>query len=121
MASKSITLEAAAKLFQVHPRTIVRALTGKHNTYWTEDIDEDLFSVTDIADAYAMNPKALLRVIDGRDELIKPDEAAVLLNIKPRTFRDRVKAGRYEKVANGGIVRYLRSKIVEDAIATSQE
>lgn len=117
-SSSSITLIGAANIFGVHPRTIVRALSGEHNTYWTEDINEELYAVADIADAYGISTAVLKRCIEGRDSLLTPDEAAETLGIKPRTFRDRVKAGRYEKIAHGGIVRYLRSKIIEDAIAS---
>lgn len=120
MASQNITLIGAARLFGVHPRTIVRAISGQHNTYWTEDIDEDLFAVADIARVYNLYDAELIRVIEGRDKLLTPDEAAKVLSIRPRTFRDRVKAGRYRKISNGGIVRYLRSKILEDKIATQE-
>lgn len=121
MANQSITLIGAANLFGVHPRTIVRAISGNHNTYWTEDIDENLYNKGEVADAYGLSVAELNRVIEGRDALLTPDEAAKLLNIKPRTFRDRVKAGRYRKVTNGGIVRYFRSKILEDLVANTQE
>ena len=117
MATHSITLIGAADLFGVHPRTIVRAVSGQHNTYWTEDINEDLFSIVDIADAYGLTVTEFGRIMDGRDKLLTPDEAAKELGIRPRTFRDRVKAGRYRKITSGGIVRYLRSKILEDKIA----
>lgn len=114
---RTITLEAAAKVFRVHPRTIVRALTGEHNTYWSEDINHSTYSVSDIADVYGTSVEEINRVIEGRDAFLKPDEAAELLGIRPRTFRDR--KGRYRKVGNGGIVRYVRSKIIEDRIANS--
>lgn len=115
----SITLEAAAEIFQVHPRTIVRALTGQHNTYWSEDINHNMYSVYDIANAYNTSVEEINRVIEGREAFLKPDQAAILLGIRPRTFRDRVKAKCYRKVQNGGIVRYVRSKIIEDRIARS--
>ncbi len=117
MATTNVTLIGVAAIFDVHPRTIVRALTGQHNTYWYEDINEDIFAVADIAAAYNMSAAELGRCIEGRDELIKPDEAAVLLGIQPRTFRDRVQSGKYRKVTNGGVVRYLKSKIISDKIA----
>lgn len=120
MALQYTTLEAAAKAIRVHPRTIVRALTGEHNTYWTEDINHNRYAIDDIAEAYDMNPNDLRRVLGGSDELITPDEAAKILGIRPRTFRDRLAAGRYKKVGHGGIARYLKSKIIEDFIATSE-
>lgn len=116
MTVQNITLIGAAAVFGVHPRTIVRALSGEHNTYWTEDIDEEVFSVRDIANAYNMDEADLSRCIERRDRMLTPDEAAYHLGIKPRTFRERVRQGVYQKITNGGIVRYLHSKIVEDKI-----
>src|SRR3546814_9053407 len=118
MALQKITLGAAAKTLRVHPRTICRALTGRHNTYWYEDSNHDRYDVQEIADAYQMNPDAFRRCIEGRDKLIKAAEACVILGIKPRTFRDRLMASaaphiEYGRVGNGGIVRYLNSKIIE--------
>lgn len=117
MATNKITLIGVADIFGVHPRTIVRALSGEHNTYWYEDSNEDLYAVEDIAEAYGMTHFELSRCIEGRDSLIKPDEAAKILGVQPRTFRDRVQAGKYKKVASGGVVRYLKSKILEAKIA----
>ena len=126
MTTKSVTLIGVANVFVVHPRTIVRAITGEHNTYWTDDINEDLFAVADISKAYGMNTNELVRCIEGRDKLIKPDEAAAILEVQPRTFRDRVKGARmdgrrpYGRAAAGGVVRYLRSKVIEAKIATQE-
>lgn len=120
MTVQNITLIGAAGVFGVHPRTIVRALSGEHNTYWYEDINEDLFSVADIAAAYGLTTAELSRCIERRDALMTPDEAAAELRIKPRTFRQRVKDGCYKKYSNGGIVRYLRSKIIEDKIGRAE-
>jgi hypothetical protein len=117
MALEFTTLEAIAKVFKVHPRTIVRALAGKHNTYWTEDINHDRYSTAEVAKVYGMNHNALIRVLEGRDELYTPKEAAKELGIADRTFRDRLTRGQYKVIGYGGITRYLRSKIVEDAIA----
>jgi hypothetical protein len=117
MTAQQITLAGAASLFGVHPRTIVRALSGEHNTYWTEDINEDPVPLTKLAASYGVSVREMVQLIEGRDKLLKPDEAAEVLGIRPRTFRDRAKAGTYRKVSNGGIVRYLRSQIIEDKIA----
>ncbi len=119
MALQHVTLEAAAKVFRVHPRTILRALSGQHNTYWTEDSNHDRLSVEDIADVYGTTAQTIRAVVEKRDNLLRPDEAAKVLGIRPRTFRDRVQAGRYDRITNGGIVRYLHSKLVTDAIAST--
>jgi DNA-directed RNA polymerase specialized sigma24 family protein len=121
MVLQTVTLEAAATLFNVHPRTIVRALSGQHNTYWSEDINHDNYPIDAIARAYGMEPAVLRRVIEGRETLLRPDEAAELLGIRPRTFRERVSLGKDRlqkaRVSSGGIVRYLKSKVTEAYIA----
>lgn len=136
MALQRITLEAAAGIFRVHPRTICRALTGEHNTYWTEDINHDLLSLSDIAGAYGMDVAALRRCVERRDSLLKAVEAADIMDMRPRTFRKHVmrtatrgrKNGtsstaqytKLGKVGSGGVVRYLESKIRAASIAHSE-
>ncbi len=119
---EEITLEAASKTFRVHPRTIVRALANEHNTYWSEDINHDMYKVTDIAKAYDITPAILGRVLENRDALLTPEEAAEMLKIRPRTFRRHMEKGYYKnaRVKHGKIVRYIRSKIIEHSIANME-
>ncbi len=117
MVQQNITLADAAKIFRVHPRTILRAISGEHNTYWSEDINNQVMAISDIAEAYGMTANNLVAVIENRDSLLTADESAAVLGIKPRTFRDRLLSGRYKKIGKGGITRYLHSKIVSDLIA----
>lgn len=114
MAIQNITLAEAAKIFRVHPRTILRAISGEHNTYWSEDINNQVMAISKIADVYNMTTRAFIAVIEDRDTLLTADEAAAVLGVKPRTFRDRLIAGRYKKIGKGGITRYLHSKIASD-------
>lgn len=120
MALQYITLEDAASAFRVHPRTILRAISKDHNTYWSEDINGQRMAIEDIAKAYKMTTQTLRAVLENRDKLLMPDEVANLLGIRPRTFRDRLIAGRYKRISSGGIVRYLRSKIIEDRISSTE-
>jgi len=117
MARQKITLAEAAKIFRVHPRTILRAISGEHNTYWSEDINGQVMAIADIAEAYNLTSRAFVAVIESRDSLMTADEAAAVLGIRPRTFRDRLLNGRYTKIGKGGITRYLHSKIIADLIA----
>lgn len=121
MALQSIPLIRAAEVFGVHPRTILRAIAGQHNTYWSEDINNDKVSIEAIADAYGTTARILRAVIENRDKLMTPAEAAERLGVAPRTFRDHPRAGRYKKISSGSIVRYLGSEIINDAIAASLE
>lgn len=118
MARQNITLAKIAKLFRVHPRTILRAIAGEHNTYWSEDINDMSLAISDIAKAYNVTSQTLVAVIEDRDSLLTADESAAVLGIQPRTFRDRLLSGRYKKIGKGGITRYLHSKIIKDLIAT---
>lgn len=121
MALQYVTLEKAALSFGVHPRTILRAITGDYNIYWTEDINQEPCSIQDLADSYSTTTQTLCAVFEGRDSLLRPDEAASVVGIRPRTFRERVRAGRYKKIGKGGVTRYLHSKLIEDAISNSKE
>ena len=118
---KYATLNEVATIFNVHPRTILRAMSGEHNTFWSDDEDwnDQRIPLEDVARAYNTKVKTLCAVLDGRDDLLDPGAAAFVLGIAPRTFRERLTAGRYRKIGSGGIARYLHSKIISDLIATS--
>ncbi len=120
---KYATLNQVASIFRVHPRTILRAIEGKHNVYWTDEdfCNEQRILLEQVATAYNTTVKTLNVVLDGRDELINPARAATVLGIADRTFRERKTAGRYTKIGSGGIARYLHSKIVTDLIATNPD
>ena len=107
---KTITLNEAAKSFQVHPRTILRALSDETNVYWSEDFNPPVY-VTAVANAYSMNEKVLVHVLDGKDMLLKPVQAAKEVETPARTFRWR----KYKAAARkGGIVRYSRKQIINE-------
>ena len=110
MARSKVPLNEAAEAFRVHPRTILRAIEGEENVYWTEDHDPDI-KVSELAAAYGCKPAVLNRVFEGRDSLLTADEAAKELGIRPRTFR----RDRPRHLKHGGIVRYERSVIVTRA------
>lgn len=118
-----ISLGDAADAFHVHPRTILRAISKEHNTYWYEDSNDDMLLVEDIAKAYGTTSQLLGPVFDGRDDLLLPSEAAQTLGIAARTFRKHLQkgAGRgWGRVGYGGITRYLRSRIIAAAIDRSE-
>ena len=119
MALQTVTLEEAALAFRVHPRTILRALKGKHNTYWYEDSNSEPQSIAVIAEAYGTKDYALVAVFEGRDVLLRADEAAKELGMAARTFRKHLNKGmgtKWGKIGHGGITRYLQSKILNSAI-----
>ncbi len=118
MAQNYVSLTEAARIFRVHPRTILRAIAHEHNTYWHEDVNNQMVSIPNIAKAYNTTVQTIRAVLENRDTFLLPDEAAKALGIRPRTFRDRRIAGRYTKIGQGGIARYLHSKIISDLIAS---
>ena len=121
MALQTVTLGKAAIAFRVHPRTILRALKGVHNTYWYEDSDKEVMIIAEIAHAYGTTTAHLVAVIEGRDSLLRADEAAEVLGMAARTFRKHLKIKgvpeRLGRVGYGGITRYLETRINSAAIA----
>lgn len=118
MALQTVTLEEAAKAFGVHPRTILRAISGDHNTYWYEDSNSDVMKIADIAKAYGVTAAKLVAVFEGRDSLLRADEAAKTIGMADRTFRKHLDARAFHwgRVSYGGITRYLESRINSAAI-----
>jgi hypothetical protein len=134
-----ITLEGAADLLRCHPRTILRAIQGQHNVYWVDDpaFNHQMIALDTLAEAYDTTADILRAVIEGRDRLLKPNEAAEVIGVVPRTFRAMMARGypyspdthhsnlsrrsRYGRVKNGRIVRYRFSKIYDVALAREVE
>ncbi len=129
MALQTVTLEKAAEAFGVHPRTILRAINQDHNTYWYEDSNSDVMQISDIAKAYGVRnstnadgvkTSALVPVFEGRDALLRADEAAQVLGMAARTFRKYLQRKgipqKWGRVSYGGITRYLETKINAAAI-----
>ena len=120
MALQTVTLKVAAHAFRVHPRTILRALKGEHNTYWYEDSDKDEMIIAEIAHAYGMSTAQLVAVLEKRDSLLRADEASKVLGMAARTFRKWINRKgvpeKWGRVKYGGITRYLESRINTAAI-----
>lgn len=67
------TVADFARIFQVHPRTIVQALLGV-STKW-QGMTNRTISIRQMADAVGMDSKWILRHLRGYDTIIKEDEA----------------------------------------------
>lgn len=115
MALQTVTLGKAALAFRVHPRTILRALKGEHNTYWYEDSDTELVNIAEIAHTYGTTTAHLVAVMEKRDSLLRADEASEVLGMAARTFRKWLNRKgvpeKWGRVGYGGITRYLESRI----------
>ena len=103
-----VSLNRAAEKFKAHPRTLLRAISGEPNPYWTEDWNPDI-NIEDLCKAYNCKEKMLNKVFQGKEDLLTPAEAVDELGIPDRTFRYR----KYPNIKNGGIVRYVRSKMLQ--------
>ncbi len=114
---QTIRLNRAAERFKAHPRTILRALSDEVNVFWNEEFNP-LIEVTMLANSYSMNETVLIRVLRGKDDLLKPGEAASKLKVPARTFRWR----KYHAAARkGGIVRYAYSQLVNEHMSRWDE
>ena len=111
MTKEMVPLNEVARVFAVHPRTILRAITGNINEYWTEGHNPEV-DLTKVAKAYGCTVFDLKAILEGRDSLLTPDQAAAELQVQPRTFRNH----KPRHLKSGGIVRYLRSVIVKRAL-----
>jgi len=109
----SMKLNEFAKVLTVHPRTVLRAMTGEENPYWTPDFDPS-FAMNDFYEAYSIDAKVFRRVwLSGTDILLKPVDAAIFLKLPARTFR-------YQKyhaaIRIGGVVRYSRKSLINEKL-----
>lgn len=107
------TLIKASKILNCHPRTILRALTGKANPYWIPEHNVEL-NVQKIANAFNADGNKMFHLFNGLAIILKPEEAAKVLGIASRTFREHA----YQKFINhGGVVRFLRHDLELEHIA----
>lgn len=112
MKRSEITLNHAAKVLGVHPRTVLRALSNEPNPYWVEGHDP-VISLVDLVAAYDCPARIMAAVIRGDDALLNTQEAAEYLDLKPRTFKWR----RYTPtIRHRGVVRFARSKLIHEHI-----
>lgn len=104
-----ILLREAAAALRVHPRTVLRHVTGESNPYWAPGYeDEAQVDEGAVALGLDMDPRLLLRVLRGRDKLFSQQEAADHVKVPVRTFRYR---GYPAAVRKRGLVRYSELQI----------
>lgn len=87
----TIKLNRAAKIFGVHPRTLLRHVEGDVTAYWVPSrggvVYDPPLDIDALCDALDMDPAILRRVQRGTDELMKPPAMAKYLGLKIATFR----------------------------------
>jgi len=90
---QSITLDDAASILAVHPRTILRAITNELNPYWAPGHNPDI-PLMDVLMAFAIEQDDFIAVLNGEDEVFKRKDACQFVSdkykpIKIRTFELR--------------------------------
>lgn len=113
MAMTHADLDDIAHVLKVHPRTVLRALTGNPNEYWYDGHNPRL-EIYKVARAFKCKAVSIVQALEGREEFLKPEEAAAALDLLPRTFRYR---GYTPTIRVGRVVRYARSKLITENFA----
>lgn len=103
-------LDHVAVKLKVHPRTVLRALSGVENTYWAPDHNPEV-SLLDLSIAYGVEFDVVSDIMVGRDDLLKPSEAADYLSrtygreVSVRVLRSRSYT---PVISRPKVVRYSR-------------
>ena len=69
------TIADYAKIFQLHPRTLVRLLVGEQASTTWAGMKYRTLTVRQMAEAFGMDPKWILRHLRGDDTIITEAEA----------------------------------------------
>lgn len=80
------TLIEATRILRLHPRTILRAIKKEENPYWADGYDCPV-DTKDISEAFKVKALIMDAVFMDKKPLLRPNEAAKLLKMNPRTFR----------------------------------
>lgn len=102
-------LSEYCEALKLHPRTILRHVTGKPNPYWTEGF-ETTIPFNEVAEVFGVKEKTLLKVLRGRDSFLTQKEAIEFTGMKRATFQLRPYTA---DIRMKKIVRYLYSRLVD--------
>lgn len=103
-------LNAVAAAMQVHPRTVLRRVTGEMNTYWGPGYNPDV-SLSKVAEAYGVEEQVLQDALDYVDVILTPNEAADLVGRSVRALR-RSPHLYPPAVKTAGVVRYSQNALL---------
>lgn len=100
-------VEVYAERFDVHPKTILRAVFDTPNP---SDWAPDEQPLSKVAAAFSMKPLVLYNVMKGREHLKDAEQAAKIMGVSVRRFHQKkaVKA----VARHGRTVRYALTEIV---------
>lgn len=85
--AKSAPVSRLAEVLGVHPRTILRAITGNPTEYWVPSHNPRI-RLSDVTRVYQVSVIALRGLLDGADKALTPDAAAFVMDISKRTLRN---------------------------------
>lgn len=106
-------LNTVAETLKIHPRTVLRAISGAENPYWTEDHNPRI-TVKQVMESFGCSRRQFNNLLQGDDILLTPDQACELLKISKRTLRYRRARGELTPlVARGSVVYYSRQHLLE--------
>lgn len=89
--AQNISLGSLADLLKVHPRTVLRALTGEENPRYDEDHDDETMFLDEDKVCRDLNipPKVWRRVKANKDSFLTRKEVLDAHEIAPSTFKRR--------------------------------
>lgn len=85
--AKSAPVSDLAEALGVHPRTILRAITGNPTEYWVPSHNPRI-RLADVTRVYQISVEDLRGLLDGSDKALTPDAAAFVMDISKRTLRN---------------------------------
>jgi len=109
---ETLKLNELAEVLNVHPRTVLRHVKGDMGAYWAKGYNPDI-CVDDLVLSMGANLPALIRALEGKDELLTPRQASEYLIVPHRTFSFR----KYKAAVRiGKTVRYSSIDIANEHI-----
>jgi len=88
--AQNLCLGRLAEILKVHPRTILRALTGEENPSYNEgETEEMVLDESEVCQKLQIPPKVWKRVKGNKDSFLKRKEVIDLHEISTSTFKRR--------------------------------
>lgn len=88
--TKHVTLGHLAETLRVHPRTVLRALTGEENPHYDQGTSEEqLLSESELFEKLRIPPKVWKRVKANKDSFLTRKEIIDMHEISVSTFKRR--------------------------------
>lgn len=107
--AKNVDLYDVADALRIHPRTILRTLTGNPTEYWAPKHNPPI-ALLDVSRIFSIPVAAIRGLLLEEDEALSPREAAALMRVSARTLANN--RDKYTPLAVGkGWIRYSKSDI----------